>query len=311
MSKINDKDDVMEEIKIGDIIRQRREKLNLTQDELCEGLCDRRTISRIENNKSKPSVFIMENILQRLGIPIKDNYFLLIGSDVNILYLQQQIVMYCSRWEIQKAKEFLKQLEEISDKNSSIQQQFILSKKAVTEDLTDEMRIQMLTEAIKYTIPKFDIDNLNFKVLTLEECKIIVNIANIYDRIDENKAIKIYYDLLKITKENYTNVTEYDLLNSMIACCLSQSLYYVGKYYEAILISDMGIENRIKNGRSQLMGELMSHKAYCLLKLGNRFEGEKLLREAVVFMRIMKSDNNLDITIKYAKKEFNIDLSKL
>lgn len=45
----DNKEDIIEEIRIGDIIRQRREELNITQDELCDGLCDRRTISRIEN----------------------------------------------------------------------------------------------------------------------------------------------------------------------------------------------------------------------------------------------------------------------
>ncbi|WP_278683874.1 helix-turn-helix domain-containing protein [Paraclostridium bifermentans] len=299
------------ELKIGDIIKNRREELELTQDELCEGLCDRRTISRIETNRSIPSVFIMENIMQRLAIPIKENYYLLLNSDINIHYLQQQIIMYCSKWEFEKAKELLFQLETISDKSSSVQQQFILSKKAVIENLDDNDKIEMLTKAIKLTLPKFNINNIKYKALTLEECKIIINLANIYSKTDREKAITIYYQLLNITKLSFVNVEDYDLINSMIACCLSQNLYNAKRYYEAITIADIGIQNRIKYGRPNLLGELMSNKAYCLLKLKNKMEGEQLLKEAITFMKVMKSIDNYIITIQEAKNIFNIDLSDL
>lgn len=38
----------MKEIFLGDVIRQRRLELGLTQEELCEGICEPMTISRFE-----------------------------------------------------------------------------------------------------------------------------------------------------------------------------------------------------------------------------------------------------------------------
>ena len=45
----------MQEIFIGEAIRQRRLALGLTQEELCEGLCEPATLSRIENGRQAPS----------------------------------------------------------------------------------------------------------------------------------------------------------------------------------------------------------------------------------------------------------------
>ena len=46
----------MQEIFIGEAIRQRRLALGLTQEELCEGLCEPATLSRIENGRQAPNL---------------------------------------------------------------------------------------------------------------------------------------------------------------------------------------------------------------------------------------------------------------
>ena len=40
---------------LGEVIKQRRAELQLTQEELCEGICDPITVSRMENGKQMPS----------------------------------------------------------------------------------------------------------------------------------------------------------------------------------------------------------------------------------------------------------------
>ena len=40
----------MKEVFLGEVIRQRRLELGLTQEELCEGICEPMTISRFETS---------------------------------------------------------------------------------------------------------------------------------------------------------------------------------------------------------------------------------------------------------------------
>lgn len=46
----------MELIFLGDFIRCRREDLGLTQRQLCEGICEPMTISRIERGNRRPVI---------------------------------------------------------------------------------------------------------------------------------------------------------------------------------------------------------------------------------------------------------------
>lgn len=59
---------MMHELLVGEIIKKRRIEQGLTQEELCEGICDPVTISRIENIKQPPSRSTADALLQRLGV---------------------------------------------------------------------------------------------------------------------------------------------------------------------------------------------------------------------------------------------------
>ena len=55
----------MKEVYIGSIIRKRRQELGLTQEQLCRGICETVTLSRIENGKQTPSRSKLNALLQR------------------------------------------------------------------------------------------------------------------------------------------------------------------------------------------------------------------------------------------------------
>lgn len=46
----------MQNYRLGDYIRQRRQELNLTQEQVCAGICEPVTLSRFENGRQPPVV---------------------------------------------------------------------------------------------------------------------------------------------------------------------------------------------------------------------------------------------------------------
>ena len=40
---------------LGEYIKKQREKLGLTQEQVCEGICEQVTLSRLENGRQTPS----------------------------------------------------------------------------------------------------------------------------------------------------------------------------------------------------------------------------------------------------------------
>lgn len=54
---------------VNDVIRTRRKMLGMSRQKLCQGICDEKTLKRLEQGKTKPQWTIVENLLERLTLP--------------------------------------------------------------------------------------------------------------------------------------------------------------------------------------------------------------------------------------------------
>lgn len=57
-------------VSIGNEIKRIRQERNWTQSELCQGICSQAEISKIENGRNSPTVDLLQQIAERLKIPI-------------------------------------------------------------------------------------------------------------------------------------------------------------------------------------------------------------------------------------------------
>ena len=65
-------------ITIGEIIRHYRKGKNLSQEELSNGICDRKHLSHIENDKVIPTLDIIDRLSERLQVNLYENYALML-----------------------------------------------------------------------------------------------------------------------------------------------------------------------------------------------------------------------------------------
>ena len=70
-------------ITIGEIIRHYRKELGLSQEALSDGICHRKYISSIEQNKQIPTLDIINQLSDRLGVNLYETYALML-QHVNI-----------------------------------------------------------------------------------------------------------------------------------------------------------------------------------------------------------------------------------
>lgn len=120
----------MKAYNIGLFIKKKREEQHIRQEDLCRGICDKSTLSRIERGKQEPSSGILGVLLQRLGIN-EDQLAVLLGpKDFEISDLQKEIVALNSQREYEKAAEKIRRLEQLVEPTDKITQQFILRSKA-------------------------------------------------------------------------------------------------------------------------------------------------------------------------------------
>ena len=89
----------MRELFLGEYIKQERLKQGITQEQLCEGICEPITVSRMENGKQTPSYNRICAFLQRLGLPDKRYVALLSKNELEIKALQDEIRADSIRFE--------------------------------------------------------------------------------------------------------------------------------------------------------------------------------------------------------------------
>ena len=70
-------------ITIGEIIRHYRTEQHMSQEALANGICDRKYISKIETNKQIPTLDMVNQLSERLGVNLYENYSLML-EHVNI-----------------------------------------------------------------------------------------------------------------------------------------------------------------------------------------------------------------------------------
>ena len=199
----------MKQYFIGELIKKRRLELKLTQEQLGEGICEPITISRLENGRQTPSMNKLRVLLQRLDLP-EDKYYALISkNEMQVSDLQAEIVSCNVLKDSERGLPKTAELEKLADSDDTLIQQFILRSKVLlgkkeNEQMipyTYEEKLDMLFEAIRLTAPNFDIDAIYEGLYSIDEVKVINQIALVYSDLKQHKkAIDIYYQLLKYIK---------------------------------------------------------------------------------------------------------------
>lgn len=201
----------MQELSLGEYIRRERLRQGITQEQLCEGICEPITISRMENGKQTPSYERIRAFLHRLGLP-DDRYFALLSPrEMEIRTLQDEIRadsirFYRATAEDQAAirEEGLKKLEaleNLAETNDRIIHQHALIAKITfgkpDGPYTPEEKLDILLEALRTTVPNLDLEEINLGLYTLEETTLLNKIAAAYAEMGQpKKAIDIYRQCL-------------------------------------------------------------------------------------------------------------------
>lgn len=300
----------MKAYNIGLFIKKKREEQHIRQEDLCRGICDKSTLSRIERGKQEPSSGILGVLLQRLGIN-EDQLAVLLGpKDFEISDLQKEIVALNSQKEYEKAAEKIRRLEQLVEPTDKITQQFILRSKALVyfpEDYPPSR--ELLLQALSLTLPDFDFDHISDYLLGIEEIKILNQLANSYSEAGDRRfAIHIYHQLFQDSHKRLLNIESMVSLFTMLAYNYSRLLGLERRYEECIEIATLGQDICIRHNRCQYLGGLLLNIGYALHELGRDEESKSALTDAYYANRVMKKYSSCKVVQTYAKDHLNLIL---
>ena len=275
----------MREQFLGEYIRQERLKRGITQEQLCAGICEPITVSRMENGKQTPSYSRICAFLQRLGLP-DDRYFALLSkNEMEIKVLQDEITADVIRFERATPEkrpsirtEGLKKLDELerlAEVDERIIQQYILSKKSIfgkpDGPYSPEEQLELLLEALHLTTPDLDLEEINLGLYSLEETSLLNAIACDYAQMGQlKKAIDIYRQLLKYVQKHYCDLSRYAGKFALVAHNYTHTLLLDGRYDDALEIAELGWKVCVEYAHYQFLPGLLELLGECWFYKGDR-----------------------------------------
>lgn len=312
----------MEEMLIGPYIRQKRLDKGWTLEYLCDGICTAPTLSRIETNTRTPSSSVLKALLERLGLPAGQFFALLSENDIAVDSLQKNIrsdklrLRRAAKSEQGKIRDqILTQLEELAElggEDNRFVQQFILSTKASIGrpdgPYSPEERLEMLLEAIRLTVPRFDLKNIPGFQYSVMEVIVINQIAVTYARMeDRKKAISISRRLLKYIEKYNKDLDKYPRQFCLVAHNCAIDLTLEKQYEDAIALAEKGRQISVQRGDYQFLPGFLAIQAECHFFLGNLEKSKRFYYEAYYLYEILEDDTNRVIVAGEMKEHLGLE----
>mgnify|MGYP001032587180 FL=1 len=312
----------MEEMLIGPYIRQKRLDKGWTQEYLCDGICTAPTLSRIETNDRTPSSSVLKALLERLGLPAGQFFALLSENDIAVDRLQKKIrdddirLRRAAKPEQDKIREQiltdLEELEKLGGEDDRFVRQFILSTKAgigrPEGPYSPEERLEMLLEAIRLTVPRFDLGKIASFSYTVEEIMLVNQIARVYANSgNRRKAIGISSQLLKHIEKNNASLNHYPRQFCLVASNCALDLAYEKLYKKAVKLAEKGQKVCIERGEYQFLPTFTAVLAECWYFLGDPEKSTALYHQAYVLYRSFGDSRNLAIMRQEMKERLGLE----
>lgn len=306
----------MQEFPIGEVLRKRRLELGLTQAEVCEGICEPSTLSRIENKEQTPCRSKLIALLQRLGLP-EDRYYALVDkNESQISELQAQITFCNIHRSSEDGLHKIVELENLASSNDLLTKQFILRSKVALGKCVDghivpysfTERLDMLFSAMDLTCPNFNISDISHGLYSINEIKIINQIALTYSNAGQrNISLNIYSQLFEYV-QNHVSPLNQTMVIILVAYNYSRDLCYEKRLEESIKMGNLALNASRRAFHLAYQGDLFYTLAYCFYQLGQQEISKKYFYTAYYIYSLTDNSENIELTQEAFRNLFHTEI---
>ena len=241
----------MKELTIGDIIKYQINKKSISPEKLTEGLCTTTSLKRLINGDTRQSFFLVERILQRLGISVNKVTLLHNESDDTLFIMREMICKLLVEKAYTKAEYILSEYEMVADLSSPLHLQYVLETRGVilSEDYgKHEEALELYHKAFKAVIDRFEVDKLSDFLLGEEEMILLMLMLKEEMKV-KNINISIYArQLLDYVEKQYEDEEVRTNIYTKLAWLMGESAMKNNNYEEALELILGGIDVLTDNG---------------------------------------------------------------
>ena len=219
-------------------IAKRRKMLGFTQEALCDGICAKKTLMRLEKGKGKAQTAVVMQLLERLHLVGDYLHKMLITDSRELLDAFDQFSYQLNMGEYDAAEKVLCEIREKIEKNTLNEQALAMYEQILlfyTKRISSDEYVDRMKELLQYTVPLQSASKgKNEFYLTDSEKMLVYHMAIGYKWAGNyDKAYEVLYELEKV----YAGYAEEKLAESHIAMyefimVVVAELYLYRKEYE-------------------------------------------------------------------------------
>ncbi|GAB6560612.1 helix-turn-helix domain-containing protein [Bacillus sp. 3G2] len=283
----------MEFYDLGITIKELRMKKNISQSELCHGICSQSQISKIEKGMIYPSSILLYQLSERLGIDPNNIFALSQNKKLKYVENVKYVMRDCTKQkQYNELYEIVKQEKNENNFQLKEDKQFLIWHEAIAifyVNKSIKTALNLLHSALKLTVT-----NGNF--LSEREIDIMQSMAIFH------WANKEYEKSITILRRCLTNFNKLDFprdkeIKLKIIFNLAKILGHANQHEEAIKYNDMGIKLAINLNTLYLLGELYYGKAWNMLKQKQYNEEDiaDYMKKALFIFELTEKENLIKI----------------
>lgn len=292
----------------GALISELRKKRGITQEKLAEGICDRRTISYIENGSISPSKYLFEQLMQRLGVDYKrfSSYI----SSKEELYFDEMRNKIAQLFREKKTDEILDLLQAMEKRKSFSDNKYILQYILKTRawiiaggmdwsNASDSRLLPLLDQALHLTVENFDINHIDSELYTVIEIDLIrmYGLWKLFTGKME-EALRIFTQLDAIIQTGYIYKIDISGIHTTLLVSLAKCYRWLGNYEAALSTSERGLTICVETQNYRSIPWLLYQKASALYLLGNKEEALTAIDEGIIFAKNYREEEVMEFMEK-------------
>lgn len=176
-----------------DVIRIRRRMLGITEEELCAGICDKRTLKRLEKRETVTQRAIVDALLERLGLPGEFVCMEIVSDRLEARQLMSEIKYWSRRNRWDNVDDLLWQVSKLINFNISCNRQAVMQYEMLSlwnqKLLTNEEYCQKMRGVLAITLPFEAFLKEGDKYLTYGEQSCIRNMMRVMKKDSDEYLI--------------------------------------------------------------------------------------------------------------------------
>jgi len=302
----------MTKYNVGLLLNSLRERIGLEREAMLDfGSIDESSLRRIERGKQHPKPETLEALMETIGIPLEVFvYSPLENQPMGVYLLCDRLSQLLDIGDIDTAENILTELENTHGFDYGALLQFVLSKKAELWELQNKSASQiipLIEQGMAQTFENFDLDNLEGKILILEESELLHTKARVIAKAGEvGTAVKILEQLVSSMIKLPGADRDKERQFAPVLLSLSKLLLKIGDNNRVLEICELGAEYSAKWKKGELNPDFELNRACALLALNRTDECRCLLQQAYFGYMLLGETSKAQDVLDASENHFGI-----